>query len=167
MDKIVGDIHSRFIEIATASFEALKQRIADNIRRKGKWASGKTAERMEVQTERTERRTSVTLIGRPHFETLETGNPPAVRPVREFRDILYQWSKDKGIPFKVDRERWWFAYRQAIKINEQGDRQFRSGKRADVYSTAAQESADAINEAINKEVGALATTITTEILNAL
>lgn len=167
MAKIVADIHSRFVEIAAASFEALKQRIADNIRRKGKWASGKTAESMAVQSERGERKSTVTLVGRPDFETLETGNPPANRPAREFRDILYQWSKAKGIPFKEDRERWWFAYRMAGIINGQGDRQYRSGKRADVYSTAAQESADAINEAINKEVGALATTITTQILNAL
>lgn len=166
MTKVV-DTHGRFLAIASASFEQLKQRIADNIRRKGKWASGKTAESMQVVQFEAEGLSAVTLYGRQDFETLETGNPPADRPLREFRDVLYKWSIDKGIPFKAENARLFFAFRNAVRINEEGDRQYRSGTRADVYTTAAQETAQDIEKQMSTVVGRWASELASEILREL
>lgn len=159
--------HRKFEAVAVAEFERLKQRIADNIRRTGKWASGKTAESMRVEVETTETSTEVSLLGRKGFEYLETGNPPRERPLRDFARTLYEWSRAKGIPFRTDGERLFFATRQAFKINEYGDRQYRSGQRARVFTEVSEESLLSIEEAVASEVAHSATALSSQIANEL
>ncbi len=131
-------------QILAEELASLKQAITDNIRITGQWASGATADSMQVMT------TSNTgeLTGRRAFGTLETGRGPGRVP-RNIRDIIYQWMQVKGvhgrpIPYvrggahkyasAQERGDWTMAGAVAHTIATQGTRLFRQGGRADVYS---------------------------------
>lgn len=116
-------------DTVTNELQDLAQRIADNISRNGQRASGRTQRSFEVKDEGD----TITLYGRKAFGTMETGRRGGRVP-RNFREILYEWSIDKGIQFDTERERASFAYLLAKKIQKEGTELFREGGRADVYS---------------------------------
>ena len=130
--------------IVTEELQDLAQRIADNISRNGQRASGRTQESLEVVSDGD----SVALLGRKAFGTMETGRRGGRVP-RNFEDILYQWSIDKGITFDSDRERSSFAYLLAKKIQKEGTQLFRDKGRADVYSNEIPETIQRVQKRIS------------------
>ena len=72
------------------------------------------------------------IWGREGFDVLEKGNPPGTKVSI---DILYQWAKDKDLPFKNDTDRFWFAKNTSRIIDEKGTLLFRKGGRKDVYTS--------------------------------
>lgn len=152
----------RFADSTAVAFEALKQRIADNIRKAGKWATGKTAESMAVRVEKNEKRASVELIGRADFSTLEVGNPPKQRPLREFVPKIHEWAIAKGIVFRTPARQAWWDYKTATKINAEGDRLFRSGRKLDIYSSATRDTYDEVMQSFNEDIEVLGADITKE-----
>lgn len=161
----IKSVAERFAETAEKAFEELRKQIADNIRKAGKWASGKTAESMVISSDVAPTKASVELLGRKDFYTLESGNPPANRPLREFSVTIREWSIAKGIPFTINMQRSIWSYRIAKRINKYGDSLYRSGKRKDIYTTASVDTMTRIVKSFDKDVEVLASTITTEIAN--
>lgn len=106
-------------------------------------ASGKTIQSMKVTATDTE----LIISGREKFSNLETGvlpgtmTPPAT---------LYTWSKFKGIPFKDDKKRFFFAQRAANKINANGSLLYRFGGRRDIYTNEVEPLMKAIADNIEQ-----------------
>lgn len=130
--------------IVIEELQDLARRIAENIANNGQTASGRTARSLEVVDEND----SIALYGRKAFGTMETGRKGGRVP-RNFSDILYQWSLDKGIAFYDERERRSFAYLLAKKIQKEGTELFREGGRADVYSNEIQQTVENITQRIS------------------
>ena len=61
---------------------ALRQRITDNMREAGEWATGKTAESMVVEIRDESDLTRGLLYGRAFFGALETGSRPWAKPTK-------------------------------------------------------------------------------------
>lgn len=135
-------------ELVIGCLERIKERITENIRTSGEWASGKTAESMVViPTER-----GGMLKGRPYFQSLEDGRP-AGRVPYDFASIIRQWIIDKGIavtpmPYKTNRPHKYtpadrglnhMASAIAWSIKENGTRLYRTGGRDDIYSNVIAE----------------------------
>ena len=90
----------------TEVLERLRDDIANDLDQKGITASGRTRDGLKVI------RYSggiklVSTSGNP-LSTTEIGRPAGKIPFG-FKDILFQWSKYKGIPFENDKERTRFA----------------------------------------------------------
>lgn len=132
-------------DIVREELQDLAQRIADNIARNGQAASGKTQQSLHVE----EDNESVTLYGRKAFGTMEQGRAPGRVP-RNFQQILYLWSINKGIAFDDERERSSFAYLLARKIQSEGTKLFREGGRTDVYSNEIPTTIERIRKRISR-----------------
>ena len=117
-------------EITREELEGLRQRIIQNMRAAGEYASGKTAQSMIVEVADTPEGVSATLWGRPFFGTLETGSKPwstqYIRPPKFFVDLIAEWAKTKGVNAPAGG----IAYR----IMTSGSKLYREGGRTDVYS---------------------------------
>ena len=97
------------------------------------------------------------LWGLQSWNYMETGRSGGRVP-NNFRQIIYQWSIDKGIqiegiPYKrsgehkytpEERGRWRFAYFVARKIMLSGTALFRSGIREDIYSSVIERECNSI-----------------------
>lgn len=116
-------------QIVFEELQDLQTRIADNIVKKGRNASGRTIESMHID----KGDKSITLFGRKAFGTLETGRGPGNVP-KGFYGIIKQWVIDKGLFFSTDRERNSFAYLVSRKIANEGTKLYRNGGDADIYS---------------------------------
>ena len=146
--------------ILSEELAALRQAITDNIRTTGQWASGATADSMQVVTTGT----TGELTGRRAFGTLETGRKPGRVP-RTIRDIIYRWMQAKGLhgrpmPYvrkgqhkyssAQERGDWMMAGAIAHTIATQGTRLYRQGGRADVYSPEIKKTIARIDERITR-----------------
>lgn len=151
----------RFADVITKAFEELKVKIGENIKGAGKWASGKTYDSMRVVEIGENDALSIALVGREDFHTLELGNPPKPRPIREFTATIHQWSIDKGIVPRIPRSDW--SYLVARKINAKGDILFCSGSPIDIYSSASRKTATAIAEELHSRVNIMADSMIVEI----
>lgn len=127
--------------------ERLAERIKANHRRAGQVASGRTLRSIHVDVTDDEG----VLWGRKPFGTLETGRKGGRVP-RDFRSIIRQWMRDKGIhgtpipyvrkpsakwkPKYTPQERGNMSLAGAIayRIRKEGTRLYRDGGRADIYS---------------------------------
>ena len=94
-------------QILNEELGSLKAAIINNIRATGQWASGKTADSMQVQVSGN----TGELVGRKAFGTLETGRKGGRVP-RNFAAIIYDWMQAKGvhaqpIPYKTSRPCGW------------------------------------------------------------
>ena len=116
-------------QIVFEELQDLQTRIADNIVKKGRNASGRTIESMHID----KGDKSITLFGRKAFGTLETGRGPGNVP-KGFYGIIKQWVIDKGLSFSTDRERNSFAYLVSRKIANEGTKLYRNGGDSDIYS---------------------------------
>lgn len=116
-------------QIVFEELQDLQTRIADNIVKKGRNASGRTIESMHID----KGDKSITLFGRKAFGTLETGRGPGNVP-QGFYGIIKQWVIDKGLSFSTDRERNSFAYLVSRKIANEGTKLYRNGGDSDIYS---------------------------------
>lgn len=133
-------------EIVLRELRSLAQRIAENIRKNGQTASGRSERSLVVEDEGE----SIVLYGRKDFSNLETGQPPIgnVRPSRTFAQILYKWSQDKRIQFSNSRERWSFAYALGWRINKKGTLLYQQRGRKDVYSNEIPVTLERINQSL-------------------
>lgn len=134
-------------EIVLRELRNLRQRIADNIRRNGQTASGRSERSLNVQDEGD----SIVLYGRKAFGTLERGTPPLGDRIQTlpFAHILHRWAMDKGISFSDDKERSSFAFALAKKIKREGSALYRDGGRADVYSNEIPKTLERINQSLS------------------
>lgn len=151
----------------------LKQKIITNHERAGQVASGRTKASLRV----IEDADGASLVGASHFGVLEHGRKPGKVP-KGFYEIIRQWVLDKGINYtpipyvRRPSARWQPKYTPqerglrslsgaiASKIKKKGTRQFRKGRRIDIYT----EPIDRTMEDITKEIDA---TLTAEISRIL
>lgn len=146
--------------ILMEEMQTLKAAIISNIRSTGQWASGATAESMQVTVEGN----TAVLYGRKAFGTLETGRKAGAVP-RNMRDIIYRWMQAKGIhadpmPYKRAghhkypsaqmRGDMYMAGAISHTIATQGTRLYRNGGRADVYSQEIPAAVRRINERLGR-----------------
>lgn len=152
--------------ILMEEMQALKAAIISNIRSTGQWASGATAESMQVTVEGN----TAVLYGRKAFGTLETGrkgtkDDPSVKVPYNFIDIIYRWMQAKGIhadpmPYKRAghhkypsaqmRGDMYMAGDISHTIATQGTQLYRNGGRADVYSQEIPAAVRRINERLGR-----------------
>lgn len=135
-------------DILDEELERAKQLIIAHIRANGQNASGKTIASMHVEVDEG----GGTIYGRSPFGTLETGRRGGRVPYN-FRSIIRQWMKDKGIkaaPIPYVRagehkytpeERGEMSLAGAIahRIAKSGTQLYRLGGRDDVYSNVIPE----------------------------
>lgn len=119
----------------------------------GRNASGKHVRSLQVEASAG----YGSLSGLWSWNVMETGRGGGRVP-RNFRNLIYQWSIDKGIsieaiPYKrggehkytpEERGRWAFAGAVAHKIMTSGTALFRSGVREDIYSSAINREVESI-----------------------
>ena len=139
------EIKESIVSILTQAVSDIRQRMADE----NENASGRTSASLRVE----DRGTSVAIIigseteRTAPAETLEVGEGPGTREPT-FKRIIHQWSKDKGISFDDERERWRFAVCTARKIEREGTQRHKSP--VDIYSSIL----DGVVEKVRKEVSA-------------
>lgn len=114
--------------IVREELEALAEKIRENHRKAGQVASGRTLRSIRVVMSEN----GGTLYGRAFFGTLETGRKGGRVP-RNFKDIILQWMKDKGIHADDGNDKG-MAWLIAQKIRKEGTALFRKGGRSDIYS---------------------------------
>ena len=116
------------VEILEERKADIQQRMADE----GENASGMTSASLRVELDSPHIRLIMGGVSAPTAPptTLEVGVPPGVwAPASR----LFQWSIDKGIDFKSDRERWSFAYAMKWTIHKYGTERYLEHK--DIYTT--------------------------------
>lgn len=123
-------------ELVIGCLERIRERITENIRTSGEWASGKTAESMRIE----ETDTGGMLLGRQYFQSLEEGRPGGKVPY-DFRRIIADWIVAKGISKYTPEERGLLTMAGSIAyfIKENGTRLYRTGGRDDIYSNVIAE----------------------------
>ena len=134
-------------ELVIGCLERIKERITENIRTSGEWASGETAASMTVYP--TER--GGMLVGRDDFQSLEEGRPAGNVP-RNFKAIIYDWMEAKGIPTESNEEKNSMAYLIARKIAEQGTQLYRQGGRKDIYTNVIDEEVVSLTKQITEDI---------------
>lgn len=147
--------------IVLEALERIKSRIAESIDEHGLTASGKTAASMHI----VEKKGGAMLVGRPYFQGLEIGRPAGNVPVN-FREIIEQWIKDKGIridpiPYKTDGPHMYTPEERGIRaaasaiahtIHVIGTRQHRNGTILDVYTTIIDEEVERLKSEVSAGV---------------
>lgn len=129
-------------EIIFQTLTELRDSIADNMRKAGQVASGKTIRSMKVDVRQTPTGWVGTLYGRPFFGALETGSRPwrqkFAKPPKFFVDIIRKWMEEKSIEGN--------AFLTARKIMLQGSSLYRKGGRKDIYSSEIPGAVDTLSE---------------------
>lgn len=125
----------------------LKDVIAANIVAQGLNASGKTAKSLEVVMGDN----GGALMGRSFFAVLETGRKAGKVP-KNFRQIIEKWATDKGLTFETPSKLRSFSYLVARKIAAEGTKQYRTGRRTDVFTDAVNETVTSIQNQLGSEV---------------
>lgn len=137
------------LDIATILTQA-RDEIRTNMRVQGINASGRTSEALQVR----KRGGVIELVKvageNAPFYTLQFGRAGGKVP-SGFRDILYQWSIDKGIAFGSDRERNTFAFFLARKIAREGTRRHKQPN-LKVYTIPLEKAEKGIAEAMRKYI---------------
>lgn len=87
--------------------------------------------------------------GTAPLATLEIGRAGGKVPYN-FQEILFEWSKDKGIPFPDDRQRKTFAWFLSQKIKREGTQRHKTP--VDVYSTVVHDTVEKLKPAIVQAV---------------
>ena len=157
-------------QILNEELGSLKAAIINNIRATGQWASGKTADSMQVQVSGN----TGELVGRKAFGTLETGRKGGRVP-RNFSAIIYDWMQAKGVhaspmPYKTSGQHKYSSAQErgdrsmaaaiAHTIRTMGTRLYRNGGRADVYSNEIPATIERVNSRLS---GILAATVAYQI----
>lgn len=143
-------------QIVMSELQDLAQRISENIRESGQWASGETARKLRVRKEGD----VYTLYGRDSFESLEIGYRGQVSP-----RTIFNWSISKGLSFNDERERLSFSFRTAKKIAKEGTVLFRTGKTyggqvPDVYSSEIRQTIENLYDKLGAQIYRQIETIT-------
>ena len=125
----------------------LKDVIAANMQAQGLNASGKTSKSLEVVMSDN----GGALMGRSFFAVLETGRKAGKVP-KNFRQIIEKWATDKGLSFDTPAKLRSFSYLVARKIAAEGTKQYRTGRRTDVFTEAVNETVTSIQNQLGSEV---------------
>ena len=125
----------------------LKDVIAANIVAQGLNASGDTSKSLEVVMGDN----SGALMGRSFFAVLETGRKAGKVP-KNFRQIIEKWATNKGLTFETPAKLRSFSYLVARKIAAEGTKQYRTGRRTDVFTDAINETVASIQNQLGSEV---------------
>lgn len=126
---------------------------------KGINASGRTSNSLQVQT--SDKGVRLVLAGKDHapLETLEIGRAGGRVP-RNFTDIIYQWSLDKGLQWGTDRERRRIAGAVAWgKIRHEGTDRHKTP--VEVYSQPVKKARTKLQEDIRIAIAAMLRTANT------
>jgi hypothetical protein len=143
----MAEIKESIINILTQAVSDIRQRMADE----NENASGRTSASLRVE----DRGSSVALVigseteRTAPAESLEVGEGPGMREPT-FKSIIHQWSKDKGISFDDERERWRFAVCTARKIEREGTQRHKSP--VDIYSSILDGVAEKVRQTMFAEV---------------
>lgn len=112
-----------------------------NAKRHGKWVTGRSASLLRgdviVDDDTITFKFGAGDGGTQHagqFGQLKTGRKAGKVPAN-LQDIIYEWSKLKGISFTSDKERESFAYFTAKKIKNEGTLQYRQGNVIDIWDS--------------------------------
>lgn len=125
----------------------LKDVTAANMQAQGLNASGKTSKSLEVVMSDN----GGALMGRSFFAVLETGRKAGKVP-KNFRQIIEKWATDKGLTFETPAKLRSFSYLVARKIAAEGTKQYRTGRRTDVFTDAINETVTSIQNQLGSEV---------------
>ena len=143
----MAEIKESIVSILTQAVSDIRQRMADE----NENASGRTSASLRVE----DRGSSIALVigseteRTAPAESLEVGEGPGTREPT-FKSIIYQWSKDKGISFDDERERWRFAVCTARKIEREGTQRHKSP--VDIYSSILNGVAEKVRQTMFAEV---------------
>jgi hypothetical protein len=143
----MAEIKESIINILTQAVSDIRQRMADE----NENASGRTSASLRVE----DRGSSVALVigseteRTAPAESLEVGEGPGMREPT-FKSIIHQWSKDKGISFDDERERWRFSVCTARKIEREGTQRHKSP--VDIYSSILDGVAEKVRQTMFSEV---------------
>lgn len=143
----MAEIKESIVSILTQAVSDIRQRMADE----NENASGRTSASLRVE----DRGSSVAIIigseteRTAPAESLEVGEGPGTR-FPTFKSIIHQWSKDKGISFDDERERWRFAVCTARKIEREGTGRHKSS--VDIYSSILNGVAEKVRQTMFAEV---------------
>lgn len=131
----------------------LADEIKSNMSAKGVNASGRTASSIKVRTDAN--RVAVVIGGDKTAElsTLEKGISPE-EGAKEFAkgtliSAIYQWSNEKNISFRTDRQRQSFAYLTARKIKMYGTLRYNAN--IDIYSVERERAIKDLQTICKKE----------------
>ena len=125
----------------------LKDVIAANMQAQGLNASGRTSKSLEI----VQNENGTALMGRSFFAVLETGRKAGKVP-KNFRQIIEKWATDKGLTFDTPAKLRSFSYLVARKIAAEGTKQYRTGRRTDVFTDAINETVTSIQNQLGSEV---------------
>lgn len=135
--------------IVTERLERLREDIVASIESHGITASGRTQRSLHVEQDGDSVQLVADAGNRAPIATLEVGRPGGKVPGR-FYLILAQWSRDKGIPFRTERERNTFAYFLGKKIEHRGtDRNYNP---VDTYSSLVTAAVEDIGSLLMAEI---------------
>ena len=90
-------------------------------------------------------------MGRSFFAVLETGRKAGKVP-KNFRQIIEKWATDKGLSFDTPAKLRSFSYLVARKIAREGTKQYRTGRRTDVFTEAINETVTNIQKQIGNDM---------------
>lgn len=129
--------------------EQAKSDIQSSMAANGINASGRTSDSFHV----VEADGHIMLVmggdGTAPLATLEIGRAGGKIPYN-FQEILFEWSKNKGIPFPDDRQRKTFAWFLSQKIKREGTQRHKTP--VDVYSTIVHDTVEKLKPAIVQAV---------------
>lgn len=133
-----------------AILEKAKADIIANIDSKGIKASGRTQNAMAVEFVSDSHARLVVKAGDvAPVPTLEVGRGSGPVPYN-LQDILFEWSKAKGIGFSSERDRMKFANALKWKIAREGTQ--RSKQHEDVFSSVIRDLRESVEQDIRKKV---------------
>ena len=155
----MSDIRNILADSIDEAISAIRNKIPN--------ATGESAASLErVVIEGGEYTFTARLLARPYFQTLETGRGPytgaEVGARGAFADRLAEWCRIRGFPSsgltpeQYSRAARWLAW----YINRYGDKQFRSGKTRDVYSSVVEQLSDNVERRL---AGLFWTTVQTRL----
>lgn len=148
--KAVNDIifpEKEILDFIYKNVEKLKGEIISNLNSTGKNTTGKTAQSLKINNDSS----TVELIGRGYFEELETGTPPRAQPAN-FQQIIKEWAEAKGIPIMTEDKLNQFAYQASNKIQQVGSKDYREGRRTNIYSDEVQDCWQKIDDFIDTKI---------------
>lgn len=137
-------VSTKIQEEAIRALQDAREKIRQQMSMLNRNASGHAVKSLRVQAEAD----GATLWGAEYYKYMQEGRAGGRVP-RDFADIIYQWSIDKGIqvepkPYKrgrgkyspEERGRWEFAQAVAHRIAKSGTLLHREGGHDDIYDTA-------------------------------
>lgn len=136
-------------QIVQTRLMALKEAIQSKMASEGVNASGRTSESLTVRQNENKIELVKVAGNNAPMATLEVGvGGGVVEATPTFRQILFQWSKDKGISLS-DREREVFAWFLSKRIEREGT--LRHSNNIDIYSSLVAETIQDLKKSIREE----------------